>query len=95
MLPSAFAGHPIKRRPLSVLRKPFASNRNEPVVVSIISGDSEFALNSVAVVTGKKPRPRTAKSVEFDVLINAPSSLIKRCELARTPPMTPLIKPMN
>ena len=72
--------------PLSVLRKPFASNRNEPVVVSIISGDSEFALNSVAVVTGKKPRPRTAKSVEFDVLINAPSSLIKRCELARTPP---------
>jgi hypothetical protein len=56
-------------------------------VVANRSGYSPFSVAiEVSVVTGKKPRPRIAKSVELEVVNKAPGWSIKRVDVTRTPP---------
>ena len=84
--PSAFAGHPSRTRPDSVLSVPLASGWKEPVVVSNIVV-SETPVDRLApVVTGSIPRPEIAMSIALDVPTSAPRWLIMRDEVARTPP---------
>src|SRR5690554_5634658 len=71
-VPSGLAGQPKSTRPLSVLRRPSASVRNDPVVVSNIWLLALPALISLPRATGNIPRPRTARSVAFDVVVGEP-----------------------
>lgn len=86
IVPSAWAGQPIRTRPDSVFRIPSASVRNDPVRV-IRKGRSVKPLSrSTAEVTGSIPRPDTAMSSGCVVVDSAPSSSINRCVVAVTPP---------
>jgi hypothetical protein len=63
-----------------------SSVRKEPVVVRFIGKSAVREISAVSVVTGRKPRPRTARSVGLLVARSAPGWSMSRVVVTRTPP---------
>ena len=85
-VPSGLAGQPISTCPEELRSTPSASGRKEPVVESEIGKMPVLRVTASIVVTAMKPRPSTARSVEFAVPISGPRSSINRIEVDLTPP---------
>jgi hypothetical protein len=65
---------------------PLASGRKAPVEVSMKGRSPGTASTAAIVVTGRRPRPVIAMSVEFELEVSAPLASMSQIAFERTPP---------